>query len=83
MPYKDSEKQKLNKKEYCVHVYEQAHQYENIQATSPQQAELLAVRRHNGGDYNTIDHIEVMRTCKCGLDNDIANEKCDDCGKKL
>ena len=78
---------KKTKKEYCVHIYEQYHEYENIMATSPEQAELIAVERHNGGNYDEISQVEIMQVCHCNedeaTDNDIENKVCDNCGKKL
>ena len=76
-------KKNIKTKTYCVHVYEQAHQYENIKATSPEQAEMIVIKREWNGDYNNIGSVEIMRQCDCGYDNELANRKCDECGKKL
>jgi len=56
--------------------------YENIEADSPEQAEQ-AVLDTEWPDYESIDHVEVMRQCDCGYDNDTDNKKCDECGIKL
>ena len=71
------------RKEYCVHVWEQQHDYEGIMAKSPQEAEAIVIKREWAGDYENIYQVEVMRTCKCGLDNENTNKKCEDCGAKL
>lgn len=74
-------------KEYCVHIYEQYHEVEGIMATSPEEAELKAVKHFNNGNYDQISSVEVMRVCHCNedeaTDNDITNKVCDNCGKKL
>lgn len=71
---------------YCVHVYERAHEhllYENVRAKNPQDAEFQVMHREFNGDYDNIDHVEVMRQCDCGQDNPLEDKKCSDCGKKL
>jgi len=66
-------------KEYCVHVYPRAYEYENIMATTPEEAEMKVIN----GEYDDIDNVEVMRTCACGTDNDNTNKKCEECGEVL
>lgn len=69
---------------YCVHVYEQCHEYENVRAKSPQEAEAKVIDREFNGDYETISQVEVMVQCtKCGTDNDPKDKKCQECGYKL
>lgn len=80
---------KKNKKlkEYCVHITGQMIEVEGIMATSPEEAEILAMEQYNGGDFGNVGNIEVMRVCHCSkdeaTDNDIDNKVCDNCEKKL
>jgi hypothetical protein len=72
------------KKEYCVHIYEPCHEIEDIWTTSPQKAELMAMDRFNGGDYQDIANVEVMVVCQnCHTDNDLDEKVCGSCGEKL
>lgn len=76
------------KKEYCVHITPQAFEYENIMAETPEQAELIAVRLHNGGNYDEVGDIEVMRVHHCedmdtATDNPLDETHCLCCGEKL
>jgi hypothetical protein len=73
----------MTTKLYCVHVYEQCHEYENVKASSPREAEAKVMKREWNGDYENIQNVEVMRQCSCGYDNATSSKKCDDCGKKL
>jgi hypothetical protein len=81
MPTKTKPKQRI----YCVHVYEQPHIYENIKASSPEDAEDKVMRAENFR-YDDINNVEVMVQCQtedCGLDNDVADKLCESCGNKL
>jgi hypothetical protein len=69
-------------KTYCVHVYPAMIDYESIKAKSPEDAEDKVLRTE-WPMHNQVDHVEVMRQCDCGQDNDLDNKKCDSCGKKL
>lgn len=71
-------------KKYCVHVYMRPYMYEDVEAKSPQEAESKVIKREFAGDYDEIYQIEVMLTCQnCHTDNEPANKKCDECGKKI
>ena len=63
-------------KTYCVHVSMEDTKVENILARTPQEAARKAEQQY-------LPTVEVMRTCSCGLDNEIDNSKCQDCGNKL
>jgi hypothetical protein len=72
------------KRKYCVHVYERPHEYENVEAKSPQEAEEKVIATEWAGDYERISQVEVMLQCEdCGLDNDQKNKRCEECGAKL
>lgn len=68
---------------YCVHVYERPHVFEDIAAKNPAEARGTVIKREWNGDYNLISHVEVMRECDCGYDNDVRNSTCDECGRPL
>jgi hypothetical protein len=76
-------KKVYGKKEYCVHIYPQYHEVENIMATSAGEAEVIAMNLYNRGDYSVVGNIEVMRVCSCSTDSPADYKKCDNCGKKL
>ena len=52
------EPKKTKKQKYQVLIYEQPYGYE-IEAESKEEAEELALIKHNGGDYDEIDKIKV------------------------
>jgi len=70
-------------KTYCVHVYPAMIDYESIEADSPEKAKEVVLKLDWPDEYESIDHIEVMRQCDCGYDNDTADKKCAECGVKL
>jgi len=70
------------KKEYCVHVYESAKEFDDIHATSPSQAEQLVVNSQYAGDYSEIERIEVKRV-HCSTDHDLDEKKCSECEANL
>ena len=50
-------------KKYKVYIYEQPYEV-IVMATNKDQAELKAIKIHNGGDYNTILKTEVVKLVK-------------------
>jgi uncharacterized protein (DUF2344 family) len=45
---------------YTVMIYEQPHEYE-IKASTSSEAELEAVERHNGGNWDSIYETEAFK----------------------
>lgn len=75
------------KKEYCVHIYERYHEVDDVMADTPEDAELIAMKRFNNINYDDIDHVEVMLVHHCDEDEAYDNEAdakvCGNCGAKL
>lgn len=69
-------------KTYCVHVYPRPTEYENVRAKTPDDAKTEVVARDKWY-WDDIDHIAVMRQCKCGQDNDVDEKTCQTCGETL
>ena len=77
----------MEKKNWCVRVYEEPHDLEDIMTATSQEAEKLGVQRflaENSDKYwHNISWVEVMRHCECGYDNDTEGTECDECGANL
>lgn len=67
---------------YCVHIYPRPYEYENIRAENPDKAKEQAIAEGRFF-WDDIDHIEVMRQCECGYDNEVDEMNCAECGVRL
>lgn len=67
---------------FCVHVFERK-DYEDVEADSAEHAEEIVIKQNYPHAHEYDLDVEVMRECKCGLDNAPDEKKCGDCGEAL
>lgn len=74
-------------KTYIAYIHENPHEITNIEAESPEEAELTAIYKFNGGNYDNISQVEIKIVHKCDEDdefiNDVGEEFCGNCEQKL